>query len=289
MNPYLLQRLQKRNVWKRILRERVTEPFHLNLFSICVALFGAFRTKVDCDLVFRAHHAFALLKAADWAKKYNIPRVTAVEFGVANGAGLLNMCEVGGRVTEATGIQFDFVGFDGGTGLPPPRDYLDHPEYYKAGDYPMQSPERLVSALPKNAQLVLGDIHETVPCFVPPSPIAFVSVDVDYYYSAVDALRLLEGSPETYLPWVIMYLDDVDQDGHNPHSGEMLAIREFSERHPTRPIAPYNALRSRRIFQRALWIDHMYMAHIFDHPIREHALHQVGKATLDNPYLARVS
>jgi hypothetical protein len=139
--------------------------------------------------------------------------------------------------------------------------------------------------LPKNAQLVLGDIHETIRRFVPSSPIAFVSIDVDYYYSAVDALQLLEGPPEMYLPWVIIYLDDVDAEGHNQHCGEMLAIHEFTTRHPSRPITPYNTLRSRRLFQRALWIDHIYIAHVFDHSIREHALHRVGQATLDNPYL----
>lgn len=287
MNKYLSQRLRKISVWKRILRERLSEPLHLNFVSVGAALFGSFRTKVDFDLVFRLHHAFSLLKAADWAKKYGIPRLTAVEFGVANGAGLLNMCEVGSRVTEATGIQFDFVGFDGGTGLPPPRDYRDHPEYYNRGDYPMQSPDGLISALPKNARLLLGNIRESVSGFVPSSPIGFVSIDVDYYHSAVDALRLLEGAPEMYLPWVIIYLDDVDFEGHNQYSGELLAVHEFTARHPSRPITPYNTLRSRRLFQRALWVDHMYMAHIFDHPIREHALHQVGQTVLDNPYLSR--
>lgn len=285
MNEYLMQRLRKRNVWKRILRERLTEPLHLNFASLGAALFGSFRTKVEFDLVFRNHHAFSLLRAADWAKKYDIPRVTAVEFGVANGAGLLNMCEVGRRVTEDTGIQFDFVGFDGGAGLPPPRDYRDHPEYYSRGDYPMQNPDSLLASLPSNARLVLGNIHETVRSFVPSSPIAFVSIDVDYYFSAVDALRLLEGSPDMYLPWVIIFLDDVDQDGHNQHCGEMLAINEFTARHPLRPITPYNTLRSRRLFQRALWIDHIYMAHVFDHPIREGALDRVGHEVRDNPYL----
>jgi len=286
VDKYLWQRLQKRNVWKRIFRERLTEPLHLNFASVWAALFGSFRTRVDFDLVLRAHHAFSLLKVADWAKKYDFPRVTAVEFGVANGAGLLNMCKVGRRVTEATGIKFDFVGFDGGAGLPLPRDYRDHPEYYGLGDYPMQSPDSLMSALPKNAQLVLGDIHETVRCFVPSSPIAFVSIDVDYYYSTVDALRLLEGSAEMYLPWVIIYLDDVDAEGHNQHCGEMLAVHEFTAQHPSRPITPYNTLRSRRLFQRAPWIDHMYIAHVFNHPIRKYALHQVRQAVLDNPYLS---
>jgi hypothetical protein len=31
MNKYLSQRLRKKGVWKRILRERLAEPLHLNL------------------------------------------------------------------------------------------------------------------------------------------------------------------------------------------------------------------------------------------------------------------
>jgi hypothetical protein len=52
----------------------------------------------------------------------------AAEFGVANGAGLLNMCEIAARVTRETGVGFRIVGFDAGTGLPQPIDYRDHPE-----------------------------------------------------------------------------------------------------------------------------------------------------------------
>jgi hypothetical protein len=287
VNKFLLQRLRQRKILKRILRERMTEPIHLNIAAVGVQLFGSFRTKVDFDLILRPQHAFGLLKAADWAKEQRLSRITAMEFGVANGLGLLNICEVARKVTAETGVRFDIVGFDSGQGMPPARDYRDHPEIYSLGDFPMQNPEALRSLLPGNARLILGKIRETVAAFRPESPIGFISVDVDYYFSAVDALQILAAPPESYLPSVVVYLDDVDVDTHNEFCGELLAAREFVDTHPLRPITRFNMLRSKRLFQRALWIDHMFLAHVLDHPLRQKALTTRLRDTdvLDNPYL----
>jgi hypothetical protein len=289
MDKFVLEKLLKPRIWKKILRERLSEPIHLNLIAAGVAIFGSFRSKVDFDLVVRPQHAFGLLQAADWAKGQGISRLSAIEFGVANGAGLLNICEIARKVSEATGVGFDIYGFDTGTGMPPPRDYRDHPEYYSRGDFPMQDPSALRASLPSNATLILGSISETVASFRPASPIGFVSLDVDYYFSAVEALQIFSGPPELYLPWVIMYLDDMEFDGHNEYSGELLAVREFARAHALRPITPYNLLRQRRIFQRALWVDHMYMAHVFDHPARSRAIEKQGTIVLENSYLGLAS
>jgi hypothetical protein len=287
MNSYLLEKLLKPRIWKKIFHERLSEPIHLNVISAWVALLGSFRAKVDFDLVVRPQHAFALLQAADWARGAGISRLSAIEFGVANGAGLLNICKIAQQVTKFTGVEFDIYGFDSGTGMPPPKDYRDHPEYYRQGDFPMQDPAALRALLPENAKLILGPIAETVTTFLPRAPIGFVSIDVDYYYSTVEALQILDGQPEMYLPWVIMYLDDVEFDGHNEYCGELLAAREFVETHPLRPITRYNLLRQRRLFQRALWIDHMHIAHILDHPIRSEAIGRQGNIVLENSYLGQ--
>jgi hypothetical protein len=74
------------------------------------------RSKVDFDLIVRPQHAFCLLTAADQAIKYGYKSVTALEFGVANGAGLQNICEVAALVTRATGVEFQIAGFDTGQG-----------------------------------------------------------------------------------------------------------------------------------------------------------------------------
>ena len=124
-------------IWKRIFHERLTEPLHLNCLSLGVAAFGTFRRKVDFDLVIRPHNAYSLLKAADIAKHAGLSEITALEFGVATGAGLMNMARIAGKVESETGVRIKLVGFDTGTGMPPPLDYRDHPENYKAGDFPM--------------------------------------------------------------------------------------------------------------------------------------------------------
>lgn len=267
--------------------ERLAEPIHLNLAAIPVALFGSDRAKIAFDLIVRQQHAFGLLKAAELARRNGIKRLSALEFGVANGAGLLNLCEVGARVTRITGVELEVVGFDTGAGMPPPRDYRDHPEFYRHLDYPMQDRQALERRLPPNAKLVIGDIAQTVPDSLRhlAAPIGFISIDVDYYSSSVEALRILDGAPEQYLPTVVIYLDDVGYDEHNVFAGELLAVEEFNQSHPMRKITKFTMLRQKRLFQRAKWIEHMYLAHIFDHPARTDALNTRGGVVLDNYYL----
>jgi hypothetical protein len=93
------------DIWQRILYERVTESIHLNLFSILVSLFGSYRAKIDFDLILRQHNAYGILRAADEARKLGLQSVTLIEFGVAAGAGLINMCKIAEKVSSITGID----------------------------------------------------------------------------------------------------------------------------------------------------------------------------------------
>jgi hypothetical protein len=268
--------------------ERLAEPLHLNLISIPVALFGSFRAKVDFDLCVRHHLAYGLLRAADLAKSEGINRITALEFGVANGAGLVNMVNLAAKVTLATGVKIDLFGFDTGKGMPLPIDYRDHPEAYGIGDYPMTDRDALLARLNGRATVIFGEVAETVPQFLKncPSPIGFVSMDLDYYSSTLDALEVFASSnPENYLFWVTVYADDVQFEVHNPSCGQLLAMLEFTANHPMRVIHPYNMLRPMRIFQRPRWIDQMYICHILDHPRRQvDSTRTMGHAFLDNPF-----
>jgi hypothetical protein len=225
-----------------------------------------------------------LLQAADWANECGVNRVTAIEFGVANGAGLVNMCRIAARVTKVTGVKFDIAGFDSGTGMPPPKDYRDHPEFYGRGDFPMENPEALQRKLSPNAKIFIGELARTIEPFLQNcGTIGFISVDVDYYHSTLHALKVLDASAEKYLPWVVMYFDDVEYDRHNRFCGELAAIEDFNEEHNGRKIAKFNSLRQHRVFQRATWIEHMYIAHIFDHPSRWQQRSQ--NAVIDNPFM----
>jgi hypothetical protein len=285
---YTLRRLFRPGQLRKVLVERGTEPLHLNLLSLIVAACGSYRAKVDFDLVVRQQYAFPILYAADAAKQYGHKTVTLIEFGVAGGAGLLNMCRIAERTRAATGIEFRIFGLDTGKGMPAPLDYRDLPESFQAGDFPMDV-ERLRQALPDFAELIIGDIAETVPEFLDTlpddAPIGFVAVDVDYYSSAKKALEILTGPPELYLPVVPVYLDDIGVDGSNPWTGELLAVDEFNRENRLRKIAPFTLLRSRRIFKNTQWIDRMFAAHIHDHALRSPAHRRESRNVLPNEYI----
>jgi hypothetical protein len=286
---FLLRKLFQAHVWRQIFVERLSEPLHLNIASLFVAGLGSLRAKVAFDLLVRQQHAFGLLEAAEEAIGAGHRRVTVIEIGVANGAGLLNLCALGARITKETGIEFDFVGFDNASGMPPYRDYRDHPEMYQPGWYQMQDPDQLRAALPPNAKLILGDLTSTTAEYMitheERSPIGFVSIDVDYYWSSAEALKCLTARALHYLPSITMYFDDIGGAGHNPWCGELLAIREFNKENTLRKIAPINFLRERRLFKNASWIGKMYFCHVFDHPNRLERLKNYGQVELRNDYL----
>jgi len=190
---------------------------------------------------------------------------------VASGAGLLNICHIADLVEKATGVRIKVAGFDTATGMPKAVDYRDLPELWQQGDFKMDE-SALRRKLPPRASLHVGPLVETIPAFMTSlaadAPIGFISLDVDYYSSSVEALKIFEFDPGQYLPMVCTYLDDIIVESISDWSGELLAINEFNESHPLRKIAPFPFLREKRIFQRARWIGQIYFCHIHDHPLR---------------------
>ena len=284
-----LKKLKHMYIWKRIFYERLTEPLHLNIISVFVFFFGSYRQKCEFDLVLRNNHAYALFKAADSALSEGKQKVTVIEFGVANGAGLFNIQAIAKKITKITGVSFNIFGFDTGEGMPPPESYKDHPDLYREGDFPMDF-DKLQRALDSNIKLIIGRIEETMPKFKEQDfescPIAFLSIDVDYYSSTVEALKILDMNPDQYLSRVTLYLDDLEDSAHNSWCGELAAVREFSDSHEFRKIERHNFLRGYRIFKNARWIDHMFFAHILDHPLRiAPPSIKPEKLILDNPHI----
>ena len=282
--------LRRRDIWKRIAVERLTEPVHLNAIALAVSVFGSTRAKAAFDVLVRQQHAFGLLDAADAARARGLRRVTVVELGVGGGTGLLNICSLAARVERATGVGFEIVGFDTGAGLPPPADHRDHPELYGEGWFPHDR-ERLLAALPANARIVFGDLKETIDPFVasltPACPLGFATLDVDYYSSSTHALRLFLGEPSCYLPAVSVYVDDVHEWSHTRFAGEMLAIAEFNAAHALRKLDEDRRLAHTRVFKHAEWLSHMYRLHVFDHPERANVASAGDVVVAENPYLAR--
>jgi hypothetical protein len=288
MDRFLIKKLRHKYIWRKVFYERLTEPLHLNVLSAFVAVFGGFRSKVAFDLIVRPQHAFAILKCADEAVQLGLRKVSLLEFGVASGAGLLNICKIAERVTRITGVEFEIAGFDTGGGLPPPASYLDHPDLYQEGDFPMGA-QTLARDLPPHARLLLGDVAETVPQFLEQvtreAPIGFVSLDLDYYSSTKDALRVLRGESQKYLPRTLVYVDDIQLDSHNSWCGPLLAIHEFNDEQKFRKIEHHAFLENQRVFRNARWIKQIFTLHVLDHPTRSSVADvQRSKQTIENPY-----
>lgn len=256
--------------WQDRLQGALNAPLHVILSAAFADLFGSLRTRIAFDRFERPPYAFGVLKAADEAKRLGVARIAAIEFGVASGKGLTSLCRIAEAVTRETGISVDVVGFDTGKGMPPARDYRDHPEYYAIGDFAMPDPERLSASLPAFARLIIGDVNDTAPAFLSgyDGAIGFVAIDVDYFSSATACLAMMNGPPTKYLPLVPMFFDDVILDNHNPWCGELLAIETFNRLGDLRKIAPFTALTTKRILKSASWIEQMYALHVLDHPSR---------------------
>jgi hypothetical protein len=226
------------------------------------------RQKEKYGLLHREHFAYGLLKAADVARYFGHERVTVCEFGVAHGAGLLNMCHLAERIGPEVGIHFDVFGFDTGSGIPSVSGYKDHAELWMPGDYPMADPDDLRRKLEGRAELLLGDVAQTVPAWLAArraeSPVGFIAVDVDVYSSSVHVLESLLGPASLYLPAVSIYLDDTEHFFANDWCGELAAVHEFNAAHELRKIGPD---RTPRHATRA-WFRKMHAAHVLDHPAR---------------------
>jgi hypothetical protein len=218
----------------------------------------------------RPHYAYCLLGAADLARRLGVPRISALEFGVAGGNGLAYMCDFAADVTRTTGIEIDCYGFDTGAGMPPPEGAKDLPYWFQESQYRMD--EAKLRARVPQAKLVIGNVRDTVASFLTdhdPAPIGVIVNDTDYWSSTADSLKLLDlaaTSPDAFLPRMFMYFDDIignETEMYGPYNGQLAAIDEF------------NAIRARAKVHRnenlmamthLNWRRQIYYAHLFDHP-----------------------
>jgi hypothetical protein len=228
--------------------------------------------KIFNDEIDRPAYAFGLWLATLQAKELGIDRLSVFEFGVATGAGLINLCNICEIMTKSTDMQYDIYGFDSDIGMPAlSGGYKDHPELWHEGQF-LVDHDAIREKLPENAKLISGDIATTLGPFCeeflsPEAPVGFVSVDVDLYSSTLSVFELFkQENPEIYLPVSIMYLDDInDLLTNNSWCGEMLAVREWNEQHELRKM---EEMRIRQNHSPAGWHDHIYGYHVLDHPVR---------------------
>lgn len=222
--------------------------------------------RYELGLVDRPHYAFGMRNAALEASALGFVSITAVEFGVAGGNGLLAMEAHAAAVERLTGVAVHVVGFDSGSGLTKSSDYRDLPHLWAEGDFAMD--EAALRARLTRARLVLGDVRETAGAFVadldPASPIGFASFDLDLWSSTVGAFDVFRGSASACLPRTWCYFDDIVATIEDV--GELLAIRDFNVEQTNRRIRHPWMLRANVPFQPP-WADQMFQAHFFDHPV----------------------
>lgn len=194
-----------------------------------------FGMRVELGLIARADYARCMWRGALWAKELGLDRISAIEFGVAGGNGLVALEEVAGEIEAQLSVSYDIYGFDTGVGLPAPVDHRDMPYRWSEGFFRMD--RAALEAKLTRARLVLGSVEVTVPGFiesVQPAPIATLLFDLDYYSSTAAALSILDGPSEAFLPRLPCYFDDIDVSSR--YAGVLLAIEEFNLAHPNRKI-----------------------------------------------------
>jgi hypothetical protein len=231
--------------------------------------FGSVDTRVRYGIFDRPHYAFGVYAAADLAKRLGLDAISVIELGVAGGRGLMALERIAKTVGNRLGIRIHVAGFDSGQGMPAPAGYRDLAHVWDKGFYKLDV-SRLKAQLSPGTELILGDIEDTVPSWVPKGSIGFVAFDLDYYSSTKTALRLFENDDtNTRLPRSYCYFDDLmwpEHACHNEYTGELCAIREFNEEHEFKKICPIYMFRHTRIHQ-APWNEQMYVLHDFRHPL----------------------
>lgn len=216
----------------------------------------------------RPQYLWPILAGARQARALGHRRISAIEFGVAGGNGLVAMEALAALTESLTGVTVDVFGFDSGSGMPEPVDHRDVPWAIEPGWFAMD--EAALRARLTTAELVLGPVEDTVPRWLASAapPIGFIAFDLDYYSSTVHAFRALEAEPARILPRIPCYFDDVLGYGWSDFNGERAAIADFNRDHDQRKIGQIYGLRYElpAADATAAWPEKLFLAHAFDHP-----------------------
>lgn len=183
----------------------------------------------------KMNYAIMLYAGAIQAKNLGYKAISAIEFGVAGGNGLLAMQFHAREISRLIGIEIQVYGFDTGSGLPTyDVNYLDMPFHWKQGLFEMDFSD-LEKKL-ETTKLVIGKIEDTLPSFFDiynSAPVGVIAVDVDLYTATLPILSMMEnGKTECFTPRIYMYFDDIFS-GYEC-LGENVAIKEFNERNKGR-------------------------------------------------------
>ena len=235
--------------------------------AVLKAGIGSWDNRALFDALPYSQYATGLQVASRYAAAFGEKEITAIEFGVAGGNGLLALADHAQQIKTKTGITVNVVGFDTGVGLPTPVDWRDAPWLYSPGDYPSDT-STLRKHLTGRATLVVGDVSKTFPEWLRRAgrPVGFISIDVDYYSSTAIILNALANcDAEALLPITSIYLDDILCFGVPRCVGELAALVEFNRNNALRQFDRADWVSEFRPYKEALWLRRLFDLYCFDH------------------------
>jgi hypothetical protein len=244
---------------------------------------GSYAARLDAGAVHRPNYGWCVYHAALEAVALGHKAMTVIEFGVAGGNGLLNLCGHGEEIRRALGIEIVVVGFDSGAGLPATRDSRDLLYFWPSGSFEMDR-GALEKRLQGRAELVLGNVADTVHSWQPraDAPVGAILFDLDFYTSTMAAFGIF--SQQNILPRVWCYFDDIcgyPGNAMTDYLGEREAVKQFNL-DPQR-IVMRDHLSPARAFKGLTpehWHEQIYLYHRMSHPAYDTCLSREAKQQL---------
>ena len=173
----------------------------------------------------RPQYALGLFLSANIASQLGYKKISVIEFGCWEGEGLLDLEHYSEDIERLFNLKIEIYGFEGGEGLPKPKDYKDRVYQFTAGEMKL-SKNSCIKKL-KKSKIIYGNFQNTVTNFIEKgnfAPIAALFNDADYFFSTQESLKIL--CQKNKLPKVFLYFDDLNFS--SSLTGELGAINDFN-------------------------------------------------------------
>ena len=112
----------------------------------------------------RPHYALGLFLSASLASQLNYKKISIIEFGCWECEGLIDLEHYTNDIEKIFDIKIEIYGFEGGEGLPAPKNYKDRVYQFTEGE--MKISNRSFVKNLKRSQVIYGDFKKTVPEFL---------------------------------------------------------------------------------------------------------------------------
>ena len=257
---------QKRDLlkWGRFFKYTLVRKLGMHLPGL------SYLTRMHLDLLPYPQYAYGIYAACFQAKLLNYKKISAIEFGVASGNGLVAMEKHALEMSKIFEMEVEVVGFDIGSGMPASSNYKDIPFWFAPGYFVVDT--KAVESRLSKAKYYVGDVAETVESYLneTQTPLGFVSFDLDNYTGTVAAFSVLKTVHRKRIPRIICYFDDIfgvsDLTVMCKEIGEERAISEFNDQvRPSAALSQISGLDTKRPISKP-WNRQMYAFHDFDHP-----------------------